>query len=199
MGDGLLLHRGVHDDARHAGLVDGAELHRRHDGGLEQQLHALLAEQAAEAAQLSGATGQERRVVLVAREVLPNDVLAQALHEFFVRQAVGVLQIQQRGHDAEGATGVGDAASHELGGGAEELGSLDPAAGAALVREQRRDGGFDLCPGQARAQDDEAVAGIDHAVQPRAKKVVGGHGFKRSIVQKSNPSGIETGRSGHRR
>jgi hypothetical protein len=74
--NGLLLHGGVHDDAAEAALVDGAKLHGRLDGGLEQQLHAFFAEQAPEATELRGIAGQARRVVLVAREVLPDDVLA---------------------------------------------------------------------------------------------------------------------------
>ena len=176
--DGLLLHRGVDDDAFELALLDHPHRHRRFDGGLEQLLDAGFAQHTAKAADLGGVARQARLVVGHATEELPDHVLAPAFAEFFVAQVEGVLEVQQRDHQADRQTRtacVAHAGASELRGGAEEIGILDHATTAILVREQRGQRGFDRGPGHARGQHRQRVAHVDHRVQPGAKKVVGGH------------------------
>ena len=86
-GHGLFLHRGVDDHALEFGGLDRVHVHRRLDGLGQQLFHASLARQA-------------RLVVRHAAEVLPDDVLAPAIGHGFIAQVVGVLEIQQRDHQA---------------------------------------------------------------------------------------------------
>jgi hypothetical protein len=74
-----------------------------------------------------------------------------------------------------GGAGVAQAGAGELRGRAEQVGVFDDAANAVLVREQRRQRGFDRGPRHARCKHGQWVAQLDHRVQPGTKKVVGGH------------------------
>jgi hypothetical protein len=68
------------------------DLNGRLDGGLEQLLDAVLAQQAAKAPDLRGVARQARLVVVHAAEELPLHVLGPAFDEFFVAQVEAVLE-----------------------------------------------------------------------------------------------------------
>jgi hypothetical protein len=99
--DGLALHRGVDDDALELGLLDGTHGHGGFDGGLQQLLHAGLAQHAAKATDLGRVAGQARLEVNQAAEELEAHVLGPALNQGLVALVVGVLQVQQRHHQAD--------------------------------------------------------------------------------------------------
>ena len=86
VGDGLLLHRGVHDDAFELALLDGADIDGGVDGGAEQFFQAGFAQNAAKASDLGGIARWARVKVFQACKVLPADVLSKALHQFFVTE-----------------------------------------------------------------------------------------------------------------
>jgi acetyltransferase len=98
VGDGLLLYRGVHDHTLELAGLNRFDLHRRLDGGLEQLLQTFLTHGTAESSNLGWITGQAWFVILHAAEKLPHHVLTPALHEFFVAEVEGVLQVLQAGH-----------------------------------------------------------------------------------------------------
>ena len=82
------------------GGLDGPDLDRAFDRGLEQLLQAVLAEQAPEAADLGGVARQARLVVVHAASALPLHVLGPTLDQLFVTEVEAVLQVQQADHQA---------------------------------------------------------------------------------------------------
>jgi hypothetical protein len=86
VGNGLLLHRGVHDHAFQLRRLDGLDLHGRLDGELQQLLQTFFADGRAEAPDLLGVAWQARLVILHAAEELPDHVLTPASHQFFVAE-----------------------------------------------------------------------------------------------------------------
>ena len=159
-------------------LLDHPHRHGGFDGGLEQLLDTGLTQHTAKAPDLRGVARQAWLVVRHAAEELPDHVLAPALAQFFIAEVEGVLEVQQRDHQAQRqarATGVAQARAGELRGGSEEVGILNHAAAAVLVRKHRGQRGLDLGPGHARGQHHQRMAHVDHRVQPGAEKVVGGH------------------------
>jgi len=170
----LLLHRRVDDHALELGRLDRLHAHRSLDRGLEQLLDAGLTEHAAESADLRVIARQLRLVVLHAAEELPHHVLAPARHQRLVALVEGVLQVQQRDHQANRqprAAAPAHAGAHQFDRGAEQVGVLDHLARAVLVRQQWRECSFDLIPGHACGQHRQRVAHVDHRVQPGAEKV----------------------------
>lgn len=189
MGNRLLLHRGVHDQPFKLGRFDGLGCHSRIDGGLEQLLDSGLAQARAKAPDLRGVAGQARLVEGHAAEVLPDHVLGPALHQLLVAQLVGMLEVQQAGHQAQGKTGTAggsDTGAGHLQRRAEQIVLRDGAALTHLARKVRRQGRLDLRPGQSARQHCQWVAQVDHLGQRLAKEVgaIGlGH---RQNSQKSN-------------
>ena len=178
--------------SRSAGL-DGLDLDGAVDGGLEQLLDAVLAEQAPEAADLRGVARQARLVVVHAAEELPLHVLGPAFDEFFVAQVEAVLEVQQAGHQADGqarAAGRTDAAAELDVIGAQQIFTAKPLGGQRLAGQLRRHRRLDLGPGQPRGEHCQRVPQIDHLVQPGAEKIVRAH---RQIPQKSAQRSIEVG------
>ena len=174
MGDGLLLHGGVHDQALELDRFDGLAVYGGVDGGLEQLFDSGLADGGPKAPDLGGIARQARLVVGHAAEVLPHDVLGPALHKFLVAELVGVLQVQQAGHQANGkarAAGRGDAGTGKLQAGAEQVILLNRLAAAAWAFEHRRKAHFNLGPGQPACQYRQGVAQIDHLDQPWTEKI----------------------------
>ena len=106
MGDGLLLHRGVHDDAFELALLDGADIDGGVDGGAEQFFQAGFAQGAAKASDLGRIARWARVKVFQVCKVLPVDVLGKALHQFFVAEIETVLEQGQRDHQAHGQSGT---------------------------------------------------------------------------------------------
>ena len=72
--NGFLLYGRVDDDALEFRRPHRLGLHRRVDGCLKQSLDAGFANGGAKAANLDGIARLFRRVILLAAEVLPNDV-----------------------------------------------------------------------------------------------------------------------------
>lgn len=95
MGDGLLLHRAGCDHALQLCGLDGLHLHRGVDGARQDLFNPGFADGRSKASELRGVTGQAGLVVLLPREILPDDVLAPARHERFVAQVLRVLRVQQ--------------------------------------------------------------------------------------------------------
>lgn len=117
MGDGFLLNGAVDDDPLELGRAYRLGRYRRVDGGLEQFFDADFADGGAKAFDLGGITRQLRFVVGLAAEVLPDDVLDSAFDHFFIAEVVGVLEIQQRGHQPDRQawpSGVAQAATGDL-------------------------------------------------------------------------------------
>ena len=86
------------------GGAHGLDLDRAFDGGLEQLLQPVLAQQAPEAADLGGVARQAGLVVVHAAEKLPLHVLGPTLDQLFVAEVEAVLQVQQADHQADGQT-----------------------------------------------------------------------------------------------
>jgi hypothetical protein len=82
------------------GGLDGFDVYGAFDGGLEQLLQALFAQQAAKAADLRGVARQAWLVVLHAAEELPLHVLGPTLDQFLVAQVHAVLEVHQADHQA---------------------------------------------------------------------------------------------------
>ena len=161
------------------------DLHGALDGGLEQLLDAVLAQQAPKAPDLGRVARQAWLVVVAAAEELPLHVLGPAFDEFLVAQVKAVLEVQQADHQADGqarTAGRTDAAA-ELGVvGAQQIVTAKPLARQHLARQLRRHRRFDRGPGQPRGEHRQRVPQVDHLVQPGAEKIVRAH---RQIPQKS--------------
>ena len=84
MGDSLFHHRRVDDHALEFSGLDGFDLHRRLDGGFDQQLQPLLADGAAKATDLRGIAWQPGLEVVQPTEELPVKVLAPPLDQFLI-------------------------------------------------------------------------------------------------------------------
>jgi hypothetical protein len=101
VGNGFGLHGRVHDDALELGGLDGFDLYGAFDGGLEQFLQTVFAQQATKSADLCGvALRQALLVVLHAAEELPLHVLGPALDQLLVAQVHAVLEVHQADHQA---------------------------------------------------------------------------------------------------
>jgi hypothetical protein len=115
---------------------------------------------------------------------LPDNVLGPTLDQVFVAEVVGVLEVQQRGHEADrqaGAPGGADARSGDHQGGAEQVCSRDGPSFPVSSHETRGQGRFDLGPGQALGQGGQRVLQVDHLVQAGAEEV-GGHLVSRQAI-----------------
>ncbi len=142
----------------------------------QQLLHTFFAEQLAKLHQGGGVAGAVVFKVRLAREELPGWRLAPALHDTLVRLVEGVLEGQQRNHDAQRHTGAPGVAGHS---GAlhlfteeVQLGHGNP--GTAFAAEDPSHPRFDLLPGHARGQHGQRMAQVDHVVDARAEEIVGG-------------------------
>jgi len=175
--------------------------HGRLDGGLEQLFDAGLTECAPQAADLGGVTGLFGLVEGHATEELPVDVLAPAFTKRLVALVEGVLQVQQRDHQAHGQTGpacradTGPGDPHGL---AEQVGAFHRASGAILVGEYRRQRLFDYVPWHASGQNGQRMTQLDHAVQPRAEEVVCAHQRGLANSQELHSIAMESESSRHR-
>lgn len=150
----FLLHRGVHDHSLELGRPNGFGGHRCVDGGFEQFLNAGLADGRAKASDLRGIAGQARLVEGHAAEVLPDHVLGPALHQFLSAELVGVLQIQQAGHQAQCKTGTargGHAGSGHLHQRPEQIVLSHSSTLAHLAGKVGRQRRLDLRPGSRPA------------------------------------------------
>lgn len=144
------------------------------DGGLEQQLQAVLAQVTPEPPDLRGVARQAVFVVVLAAEELPQHVLAPALADLLVAQVEAVLEVQQAGHQAKrqpGATGVAGALALQYLCRAEHVASFEDLAGALLTLELGRQRDFDLCPRQPSRQHRQRIVQVDHRVNARAEEV----------------------------
>lgn len=106
--------------------------------------------------------------------MLPHDVLGPARHEFLVAELVGVLEVQQAGHQAKGqarAARGSNACAHGLNAGVKQIIALNACARAHLAGKDRRQRRFDLAPQQAACQYRQGVVLIDHLRQGLAKEV----------------------------
>lgn len=95
VGDGLLLHRAVHDDSTELLRLDELELDGHIDGLGQQLFYTVLAQQFAKLHQRGGVTRRAVFKVRLTCEELPCWRLAPALNHTLVRLVEGVLQIQQ--------------------------------------------------------------------------------------------------------
>ena len=141
---------------------------------LQECLDPLLAEGLAE-------PHQQRRVarpavleVVHAREVLPGGRLRPALDDAFIALVEGVLEVQQRDHQAQResrTTGRRYPRTDHLGHAAEQVHVLDVLAGANRLGEQMRDGGFQFLPRHTRSEYGQRVAQVDHLIQAAAEEI----------------------------
>jgi hypothetical protein len=102
--------------------------------------------------------------------------IAPALDLPFVRLVEGVLEIQEADHDAQRharASRVAQAlaALHLF---TKQIKIWHGDARARLAREQMHHRAFDLLPGYVRGQHRQRMAQIDHVIDARAEKIVGG-------------------------
>ena len=202
VGDGLGLHGRVHDHPLQLGRAHRLGLHRAVDGGLEQLLQPVLAQQASEAPDLRGVAGQSRLVVLHAAEELPLHVLGPAFDEFLVAQVEAVLQVKQAGHQAHRqsrAPGVADAATELQVMCAQQILSERPLSWPRLVRQLGRQRCLDRRPRQPGGQHRQRVAQVDHLLETGAEEIVCGHRLRSSIPQKIHPIGLKSAGSDHRK
>ena len=101
VGDGLLLHRGVHNHARELLRLDELQINGNVDGLSQQLLDAFFTEQLAEFNQGTGFAGALVLKVRPPREELPGRRLAPTLEHAFVGFVEGVLEVQQTDHHAQ--------------------------------------------------------------------------------------------------
>jgi len=160
VGNGLLLHGGVHDHALQIGLLEGLQGHGGVDGGLQEFFHTGLAQVLAKAADKAGVAGQAVLKVLLATEELKQHVLRPALHHLVIAKAISVLEVQQAEHQADRQTRAprwADAHAGDLGGGAKQVRDWRKTPHAGLAHEKRGHAGFDLIPGHAGGQHGQGV------------------------------------------
>lgn len=191
VGDGLGLHGGVDDHALQIDRLDGLDLHGAFDGGLEQLLDAVLAQQAPEAADLRGVTRQAWLVILHAAEELPLHVLGPALNQFLIAEIEAVLQVQQADHQADGqsrAARRADAAAELALECASQIFADQTLGWLRLMGQLGCHRSFDRGPRQPRGQHSQRMPQIDHLVQARAKEVRRAHP---QFPQKSGRRSIE--------
>ena len=110
VGNCLVLHRAVHDDAGKFLGFDQLEVHGHADGLCQQFFHAFLAQELAKLDQGGGVAGLAVFKVPLAREELPGRRLTPARNHAFVGFVEGVLEVQQGDHHPQwhaGAPGIG--------------------------------------------------------------------------------------------
>ena len=149
VGDGFLLDGAVNDDPFELGGAYRFGRYRRVNGGFEQFFDTGFADRGAKPSDLGGIAGQLRFVVGLAAEVLPYDVLGPAFDDVFIAEVVGVLEVQQRGHQPDRqarASGGTLAASSDLDRGTEQIAVGDHLPVTILTRKGRREGRFNLRP-----------------------------------------------------
>ena len=176
VGNRLVLHRAVHDHAGEFLRLDQLELDSHVDGLRQQFLHTFFAQQLAEFDQGRGVAGAVVFKVRLAREELPARRLAPTLNHALVGLIEGVIEVQQRDHDAQRHTGASGIAGHR---GAlylfsEEVQVRHGHTGATFAGEDLGHPCFDLLPGHARGQHGQRMAQIDHVVNTRTEEIVGG-------------------------
>jgi len=98
VGNGLGHHRGVHDHLVQAVALDQASGTSGLNGHSQQQLDAFLADALAPARQARRVDGQLGLQVGLASEELPVGVLQPGVDHHLIGRIVGVLQVQQTGH-----------------------------------------------------------------------------------------------------
>ena len=170
----LLLHRAVNDHLRQ--ILPGNQLERdRNIDRLGQQLlDAFLAQQAAELANRRRVARPAVLEILQPREVLPGRCLGPALDHAFVALVEGVLEIQQRDHQAQRqarTSGLRHPGAHQAGGAAEQVDIDHGLAGAHAAGKEVSDRGLDLLPRHARSQHGQWMAQVDHLVEAAAEEV----------------------------
>ena len=192
VGDGLLLHRGVDDQVFELGGLDGLGGAGRVDGGLEQFFHAGLADGAAKAPDLRGIARQAWLVERHAAEVLPDHIFRPALHQFLVAELVGVLEVQQAGHQPDGQARAAcccNADACDLHGRAEQIVLRNGPTFTHLAGKVRCQCRLDLRPGQPAGQHRQRVAQVDHLGQRLAEEISALNGIgHRQNSQESAPT-----------
>ena len=103
--DRLGLHRGVHDDLVQTEFRDGSRGHACGDGGLQQPLHAFLADALTPAGHLAGIDGQCVLEELLTAKVLPVRVLDPTVDRLFIRQTFEMFEVVQTCHQSDGHGG----------------------------------------------------------------------------------------------
>ncbi len=198
VGNDLMLDRRVHNDGGQAGL--GYELQGESyiDRLLQHGLYTFFAHGLAEMEELSGVTGPAVLEVIHAPEALPGRRLGPAFDDAFSALVEGVLEVQQRDHQAQwqaGSTGRRDAGSDHLGHAAEQIHVLNVATGADRLCKQMRDRGFQFLLGHAIGQDHERMSQIDHLIQAAAEKVgrIGHRGDLPKTPRKRGYLGVKLG------
>jgi hypothetical protein len=106
VGNGFLLHSGIHDDLAELSLGNQLQGDRHFNGADQQFFNALFTQQFAELDQQAGISRPAVFEVVIVREVLPSRCFAPALHNVFVALVEGVLEVQQRDHQAGRQTGT---------------------------------------------------------------------------------------------
>lgn len=98
-----------------------------------------------------------------------------------------MLQIQQRGHPADGQPGTARrtlAAASNRYRGAEQVTVVNHLSVTVLARKGRREDGFKVGPRQPTSQHRQRVLEVNHLLQAGAEKVVG-HGISRGSISLS--------------
>jgi hypothetical protein len=95
-----VLHGGVHDHSAQARLGDELQSDRDVDRLLQQRLYAFLAQGLAQVHELRRVARPPMFEVIHPREVLPGGRLGPALNNTLVALIKGVLEIQERNHQA---------------------------------------------------------------------------------------------------
>ena len=177
MGDGFLLHRGVHDDALEFALFDGADFDCGVDGGAEQFFQAGLSQRGAKASDLRGITRGPGIKVFEACKVLPVDVLGKALHQFFIAEVKAVLEQCQGDHESgaqSGASGIAGFAAADSDNGASQVRRFFALfEGVHLVGKLRCDAGLHFFPRQSASQNRQWMAAVDHLIQAPPEEIIG--------------------------
>jgi hypothetical protein len=98
---GFLLHRGVDDHTRKIGRLERIQILGCGDALRQQLFHPGFTQALAKARQRRGIAGKASLEEHFAAEELPVGVFQPALAEGFVRQIVGVLQVEQPTHQSQ--------------------------------------------------------------------------------------------------
>ena len=179
------MHSGVHDHAGQLLLGNELECDGHLHGASQQFFDAVFTEQLAKTPQLRGVAGPAVLEILAARKVLPERCLAPALDDFLIAFIEGVLEIQQRHHQARGqawAAGPRCATANDPRHWAKEVQILNLIARFDLPRPTLGQRRFDLLPGHPVGQHCQRMAQIDHLIQAVAEEFIG-HGVAQKLPE----------------
>jgi hypothetical protein len=187
VGNGLVLHRAVHNHPRQFLGLDQLELDGDIDGLRQQFFHPFVAQQLAKLDQGGGVAGLAVFVVGATREELPTRCVAPALDHALIGFVESVFEVEQRNHDAQrhaGTPGVALAPHCDR----RLTKQVQIGHGHASVRfahEEVRNRGFDLLPWHARRQHSQRMAQVDHLVNAAAEEIVGGGAGEHRITPRN--------------